>query len=84
MEWSAYFSAGGAFQQNLPRLEKACIFLGYSLDWNAKVVTQAAKGLARYGGRINASKPAVSRTLLVKILNRSPLSGAFAQAAWVS
>ena len=62
----------------------ARILLGYSLDWKTKAVAQAAKCLALSGDRKNAPKPAVSRTLLVKIISRNALQAAFARAVWAS
>ena len=64
LAWSAYNAAGRTFRMYLPHPEKACITMGLNLDWKTRAVTQAAKGLARAGGRIHEPKPAVSKSLI--------------------
>ena len=84
LAWSAYFGAGRTFQMYLPHLEKACIMMGHSLSWKTRAVTQAAKGLAKAGDRIQEPKPAVSKALFMKIISRNPMNAPFVQAVWVS
>ena len=84
LAWSALYPVGGAFQQYLPRQAKARIPLGYSIDWWAKAVSKAAKGLARSGDRLHSPNPAVSRRLLAKILIRNLRPDAFVQAVQAS
>ena len=84
LAWSAYFGAGRTFQMYLPHLEKACSMLGYDLSWKTRAVVQAAKGLAKAGDRIHEPKPAVSKALFVRIMNRNPINEPFVQAVWVS
>ena len=68
----------------LPHLGKACILLGYGLEWATKAAARAARGLAQAGDGIREPKPAVSMSLFVKIVSRNALPDAFAQAVWVS
>ena len=83
-EWPAYFSAGRASQQYLPHLQKACVFLGCSLEWKSEAVARAARGLARAGGRIHVPKPVAARSLFGKITSRNLTSETSARAVWVS
>ena len=69
---------------HLPHLERACMMLGYGLGRKTRAVIQAPKGLARAGGRIRGTKPAVSESFFVKISSRNSLSDAFVQAVWAS
>ena len=68
----------------LPHLEKACIMMGRSLSWKTRAATQAAKGLAKAGDRIQEPKPAAPKALFLKIVSRNPINAPFAQAVWVS
>ena len=66
----------------LPPPEKACMMLGYGLEWNTRAVIQASSVLARAGDRICEPKPRYRSLFLVKILSRNDLSDAFVRAVW--
>ena len=68
----------------LPHLEKACIMMGHNIGWETRAGAQAAKGLAKAGGRIQGPKPAVSKALFIKIVGRNPIHAPFVQSVWVS
>ena len=67
LAWSAYFSAGRTFRAYLPRLGEARILLGRSLEWKTKPAMQAARSLARAGGRVHGPKPAVLKAHPLKL-----------------
>ena len=63
--------------------KRACCW-DAALGVGAKVVGQAADGLARSRDRIRAPKPAVTRSLFMEISGRNALSDVFVQSVWVS